>query len=43
METKQIRVNEIFPTPTQAWVKRGAWLVDVGERDDVEQCYFPSS
>jgi rhodanese-related sulfurtransferase len=31
----QILVNEICPTTTQAWVKRGALLVDVREKDEI--------
>ena len=37
METKQTLVNEICPTTTQGRVKKGALLVDVRERDEVEQ------
>lgn len=40
METKQIMVNEICPTTTQSWVKKGALLVDVRERDEVEVLSF---
>ena len=40
METKQTLVNEICPTTTQAWVKRGALLVDVREKDEVEQLAY---
>lgn len=40
METKQTMVNEICPTTTQAWVKRGALLVDVREKDEVDQLAF---
>ena len=40
METKQTMVNEICPTTTQAWVKKGALLVDVRERDEVEQLAY---
>jgi rhodanese-related sulfurtransferase len=40
METKQSLVNEICPTTTQAWVKRGALLVDVREKDEVGQLSF---
>jgi rhodanese-related sulfurtransferase len=37
---KQTLVNEICPTTTQSWVKRGALLVDVRERDEVEQLAY---
>ena len=37
METKQTLVNEIFPTTTQSWIKKGALLVDVREKEEVEQ------
>lgn len=40
MEQVQSLVNEICPTSTQAWVKRGAILVDVREREEVEQLAF---
>lgn len=40
METKQTLVNEICPTTTQAWVKKAALLVDVRERDEVEQLAY---
>lgn len=40
METQQTLVNEICPTSTQAWVKRGALLVDVRERDEVAQLAY---
>jgi rhodanese-related sulfurtransferase len=40
MEIKQTLVNEICPTTTQGWVKKGALLVDVRERDEVEQLAF---
>jgi len=40
METKQTLVNEICPTTTQGWVKKGALLVDVRERDEVEQLAY---
>jgi len=43
METKQSIVNEICPTTTQAWVKRGALLVDVRENDEVEQLAYDVS
>lgn len=40
METKKTLVNEICPTTTQTWVRRGALLVDVRERDEVEQLSY---
>lgn len=40
METKQGLVNEICPTTTQAWIKRGALLVDVREPGEVAQLDF---
>jgi len=40
METVQTLVNEICPTKTQAWVKKGALLVDVREKDEVEQLSY---
>lgn len=40
METKQSMVNEICPTTTQTWVKRGALLVDVREKDEVEKLAY---
>jgi rhodanese-related sulfurtransferase len=40
METQQTLVTEICPTTTQAWVKKGALLVDVRERDEVEQLAY---
>lgn len=40
MQAKQTLVNEICPTTTQVWVKRGALLVDVRERDEVEQLAY---
>ena len=40
METKQTLVNEICPTTTQSWVKKGALLVDVREKDEVEQLAY---
>jgi rhodanese-related sulfurtransferase len=43
MGTKQTMVNEICPTTTQGWVKKGALLVDVRERDEVEQLAFDVS
>ncbi len=40
MEHVQSLVNEICPTSTQAWVKRGAILVDVREQNEVDQLAF---
>ena len=40
MEAKKTLVNEICPTTTQAWVKKGALLVDVREKDEVEQLAY---
>jgi len=40
MEAKQTLVNEICPTTTQGWVKKGALLVDVREKDEVEQLAY---
>lgn len=37
---KQILINEICPTTAQAWVKKGAILVDVREKDEVAQLSF---
>lgn len=37
MEPTQTMVNEICPTSTQAWIKKGATLVDVREKDEVAQ------
>jgi len=36
----QTLVNEICPTSTQEWVKRGALLVDVREMEEVEELAF---
>ncbi|MFN3341248.1 MAG: rhodanese-like domain-containing protein [Flavobacteriales bacterium] len=36
----QTLVNEICPTTTQGWIKRGALLVDVREKDEVEQLSY---
>ena len=36
----QTLVNEICPTSTQEWVKRGALLVDVREVDEVEELAY---
>jgi rhodanese-related sulfurtransferase len=35
METEEIMVNEICPSSTQVWLRRGAILVDVRETDEV--------
>lgn len=40
MEQVRSFVNEICPTSTQAWVKRGAIIVDVREQNEVEQLAF---
>ena len=40
METNQSFVKEICPTTTQTWVKNGALLVDVREKDEVAQLAF---
>jgi rhodanese-related sulfurtransferase len=40
MEIKQTLVNEICPTTTQTWVKNGAVLVDVREKEEVAQLAF---
>lgn len=39
MKTQNI-VKEICPTTTQEWIKRGALLVDVREREEVEELAF---
>jgi rhodanese-related sulfurtransferase len=36
----QTLVTEICPTTTQEWVKKGALLVDVREKDEVEQLVY---
>lgn len=36
----QTLVKEICPTTTQEWVKRGAVLIDVREKDEVEQLAY---
>ncbi len=36
----QIEIKEICPTTTQAWIKEGALLVDVREKNEVEQLAF---
>ena len=40
MQPTQIMVNEICPTSTQAWIKKGATLVDVREKDEVAQLAY---
>jgi rhodanese-related sulfurtransferase len=40
METQQTLVTEICPTTTQAWVKKGALLVDVREKDEVAELAY---
>lgn len=40
METVQTLVNEICPTTTQSWVKKGALLVDVREKDEIAQLAY---
>ncbi|MEO6358664.1 MAG: rhodanese-like domain-containing protein [Ferruginibacter sp.] len=40
MEPTQIMVKEICPTSTQAWIKKGATLVDVREKDEVAQLAY---
>jgi rhodanese-related sulfurtransferase len=40
METTQNLVKEICPTTTQTWVKDGALLVDVREKDEVTQLAY---
>lgn len=37
---KQTLVKEICPTTTQEWVKRGALIVDVREKEEVEQLAY---
>ena len=36
----QVFVNEICPSTTQGWVKKGALLVDVREADEVNELKF---
>lgn len=36
----QKSVNEICPTTTQDWIKRGALLVDVREKEEVQQLVY---
>ena len=40
MEAQQIIVNQICPTSTQAWIKKGATLVDIREADEVNELQF---
>lgn len=40
METKSFRVSEICPTSAQTRIKKGAILVDVRERAEVDQLAF---
>ncbi len=40
METNQLLVNEICPSAVQAWIKKGAMLVDVREKNEVTQLAF---
>ena len=40
MENTQIIVNQICPSSTQAWVKRGALLVDVREKEEVAELSY---
>lgn len=40
METTQHLVKEICPTTTQSWVKEGALLVDVREKEEVAQLAY---
>lgn len=40
MMTKQTKVIEICPTTTQNWIKNGAILLDVREKDEVAQLAF---
>jgi rhodanese-related sulfurtransferase len=40
MESGTSPVNEICPTATQSWVKKGALLVDVREKEEVEQLAY---
>lgn len=37
---KQTLVKEICPTTTQEWVKKGALLVDVREKDEVNELAY---
>lgn len=37
---EQLKIKEICPTTTQAWVKEGALLVDVREKAEVEQLAY---
>lgn len=40
METQQTLVTEICPTTTQKWIAKGAMLVDVREKEEVEQLSY---
>ena len=40
METVQEKIKEICPTTAQEWVKEGALLVDVRERDEVARLAY---
>jgi rhodanese-related sulfurtransferase len=40
MEQEEIFVNEICPSSTQVWIKRGALLVDVREAEEVAQLAY---
>ena len=40
MESTQIIVNQICPSSTQAWIKRGALLVDVREKEEVAELAY---
>jgi rhodanese-related sulfurtransferase len=40
METKQTLVTQICPSSTQAWVKKGALLVDVREKNEVAELSY---
>ena len=40
MNTEQTLVKEICPTTTQVWIKNGALLVDVREREEVAQLAY---
>ncbi len=43
MEAKQSLVKEICPTTTQSWLKNGALLLDVREKDEVEELAYDVS
>jgi rhodanese-related sulfurtransferase len=40
METVQNRIKEICPTTAQTWIKEGAILVDVREKDEVAKLAY---